>query len=433
MFRTFLRKADGAMTSFGLLLAITMVIVGGIAVDVSHAMMVRTHLQVAADSAAHAALIVRETNTDENVAKAQAIQVANAALPPQYFGPTIQADDIQFGIWDPVAQVFTISPGSDDAVMVNMQRLASRQNSVGTYFLRFIGLNNMDVVRQSVFETYIPTCMREGYVAEDRIDLQSGNLYTQGFCIHSNSWVEVNSGNTFQNNVIVSMPDKRSLVLPASGFTSNAGLQNTLRDGAYQLRILQRIDDIIAGIQSPTSPHYRSYITSPTPVTINRNQKIDTQWQEGRIHILDCTNPNQQATTNSNSTLRRGILITDCQLHFSSGIAFEDAVIASTNATANSVDAAGDFRLGKVDNCANGGDAQLLTYGSVKFAANVEFHNGQVIAAQDITFTSNAGTIKGVSLIAGGKIDGTSNSTIGFCNGAGMANNFYAWYFRLAA
>ena len=433
MIGRFLDRCDGAMTSFGVLLIIAMIIVGGIAVDVSHAMMVRTHLQVAADSAAHAALIVREKNTNESAAKAKAIEIANASLPPEYFGPTIEVDDIQFGVWDPVARVFTVSPGSDDAVLVNTQRLAARQNSVGTYFLRFIGMNSMDVVRQSVFETYIPTCMREGYVAEDRIAIQSGNLYTQGFCIHSNSWVEVNSGNTFENGVIVSMPDKRDIVLPSSGFDSNAGLQTTLRDGSYHLRILQRIDEIIAGIQDPTSPHYRSYITSPTPIAMNRNGKIDDQWQEGRIHIMDCNGPNQQATSNSNTTLRRGVLITDCQLHFSAGIAFEDAVIASTNATENAVDTAGTFRLGAIDNCGDGGGAQLLTYGSVKFASGVEFHNGQVIAANNVAFTSNAGTIMGVSIIAGGRIDGTSNSTMGFCGGAGMANNFYAWYFRLAA
>ena len=30
-------------------------------------------------------------------------------------------------------------------------------------------------------------------------------------------------------------------------------------------------------------------------------------------------------------------------------------------------------------------------------------------------------------------IQGTSNSVMGFCGGAGMENNFTAWYFRMAA
>lgn len=429
----FLRTADGAMTSFGVLLAIVMIIVGGIAVDVAHVMMVRTHLQVAADAAAHAALVTREKTIDENVAKAQAISIANAALPPIYFGPTIQVEDIEFGFWNAADQEFTASTGSDASVMVSTRRFASRQNSVGMYFLQFVGMNNMDVLSQSVFETYIPTCFREGYVAEQEITITSGNLYTAGFCIHSNSWVEVGSGNEYQDGVIVSMPDKRDLILPNSGFTSNIGLQPSLRDGSYELNLVNRVNTWIAGVQDDTHPMYRSYITSPTPVVISRNQKLDAQWVEGRIHTMDCNGPNQQATTNSNATLRNGVLVTDCQLHFSSGIAFENAVIASENTTANAITTAADFRLGKIDNCAKGGDAQIITKGSANFAGGVQFHGGQVIALKDIIFSANAGSTKGVSLIAGGTIQGTTNSTIGFCGGSGMENNFYAWYFRLAA
>ena len=428
------RRTDGAMTSFGVLLAITIIIVGGLAIDVANVVMARTHLQVAADSAAHAALVVRETTVDESVAKGVAIDIANGSLPPSYFGSTITEDDILFGTWDAASQVFTPSAGADDAVLVNTQRLAARQNSVGTYFLRFIGMNHMDVVSQSVFETYIPTCFREGFVAEGPVDVTSSNRYTSGFCIHSNSFVELNCYNEYEEGVIVSMPDRRDLVLPSAGFDCNVGLEPALRDGSYQLRILPRIAEIIAGVQDKTSPHYRSYITSDTPVIMDRNQKIDVQWVEGRIHVLDCANATQKAMAAAGSTMRRGILVTDCQLNFPENVAFEDAVIASENPTAGyAISAAEGFRLGKADNCADGGDAQIVTRGGVKFAMAVEFHNGQVIAAKDISFTSNAGTINGVSLVSGGTIHGTTESMIGFCGGEGMENNFYAWYFRLAA
>ena len=76
----FIRRQDGALTAFGLFLTITMICVGGLAIDVANAIMVRTHLQVAADSAAHAALVAREYKT-ESEAKAIAIAVAQSALP----------------------------------------------------------------------------------------------------------------------------------------------------------------------------------------------------------------------------------------------------------------------------------------------------------------------------------------------------------------
>ena len=225
----FLRREDGALTSFGLLLTIAMICVGGLAIDVANAVMVRTHLQVAADSAAHAALIARETESEAD-ATALALNVAQTALPPGKFGDTINAGDIQFGTWDAATEVFTVQPGSRSAVLVNTQRLADRGNPMVTYFLRFVGLMNMDVVSQSVFETYYPTCYREGFVAEERIDVQSGNMYRAGFCLHSNSHIEMNSGNTLENGVIVSMPYETDLVIPSSGWTSNCSTRRRAHD-----------------------------------------------------------------------------------------------------------------------------------------------------------------------------------------------------------
>ena len=55
MLKTFARREEGALTAFGIFLTVTMICVGGMAIDVANAVKVRTHLQVAADSAAHAA------------------------------------------------------------------------------------------------------------------------------------------------------------------------------------------------------------------------------------------------------------------------------------------------------------------------------------------------------------------------------------------
>ena len=261
----FLRREDGALTAFGLFLIIAMICVGGLAIDVANAIKVRTHLQVAADSAAHAALVAREYKTAAE-SKAIAVSVAQSALPSGSFGNTIQAEDIYFGHWDASTEQFTLDANSNDAVLVNTQRLQARSNGVGTYFLRFVGLNNIDVVRQSVFETYYPTCFREGFVAEQRVDVQSNNTYGNGFCIHSNDHVEINNGNTFMAGTIVSMPDKDDLVQPEST-GSNPGIDQALRSGSYQMRILSRINDIIAGVEDPNSPYFRTDYVDIDPLT----------------------------------------------------------------------------------------------------------------------------------------------------------------------
>ena len=74
-------------------------------------------------------------------------------------------------------------------------------------------------------------------LAEDVVEIQSNNSYFNGFCIHSNSWVEVNNNNFFEPGTIVSMPDMDDLVVPNDGLDEekNEGLVDALREGKYRI------------------------------------------------------------------------------------------------------------------------------------------------------------------------------------------------------
>ncbi len=438
---SFGRREDGALTAFGLFLTITMICVGGLAIDVANAIKVRTHLQVAADSAAHAALVAREYKTEAE-SKAIAVSVAQMALPPSGFGATIEADDIQFGQWDPATEIFTIDPGSNEAVMVNTQRLQARANGVGTYFLRFVGLNNIDVVRQSVFETYYPTCFREGFVAEQRVDVQSNNTYGNGFCIHSNDHVEINNGNTFMDGTIVSMPDKDDLIVPSSGTGSNPGLYDALRSGSYQMRILSRINDIIAGVEDPNSPYFRTDYVDIDPLTGNPVNRVTlsgngpgvqlSDWVPGAIHELNCNSPTKKVNFGKpNEIFTKGVVITNCIIQFAS-IELHDVIIISTNTDEDAFSASSGLTVGRDDGCSTGGGAQLVTLGGMKFPSDLQVYGGQLIAAKTVSFAARPDGIEGISIVSGEEIDGSSLINVGFCGGAGMDNNFMAEYFRLA-
>lgn len=439
-FLRFARREDGALTAFGLLLTIAMICVGGLGLDVANAIMVRTHLQVAADSAAHAALVAREYKSEAE-AKEIAIQIAQTSLPASKFGDTIVADDIQFGFWDAATQVFTPSPGADNAVLVNTQRLASRSNAVTTYFLRFVGMNNLDVVSQSVFETYYPTCFREGFVAENIVDVQSNNVYGNGFCIHSNDHVEINNGNAFLDGTIVSMPDDRDIVIPTDGFASNPGLEDALRSGSYRFRILDRIDDIIAYVDDPTSGYFRTdYVTvdpvtgqPPARVTLTHRDRLDnSNWTSGAIHEVTCNAPNQKATIPANTVLQKGILITNCKVEFGANSEIHDIIVVSTSTADDAISGAAGATVGRDDGCTPGGGAQLVTLGGMTFPADLQIYGGQLIAVKTISFAARPDGIEGVSIVSGDRIDGSSLINVGFCGGAGMENNFMAEFFRLA-
>ena len=436
----FTRRDDGALTSFGLFLVIAMICVGGLGIDVANAIKVRTHLQVAADSAAHAALLAREYKTEAE-AKSIAVSVAQASLPAASFGDTINASDISFGTWDAANEVFTPDPTSRDAVLVNTQRLQSRTNGVSTYFLRFVGLNNLDVVSQSVFETYYPTCFREGFVAQARVDVQSNNTYGQGFCIHSNDHVEINNGNSFCG-AIVSMPDKADIVVPNSDPTANPCLGDALRSGAYALRILSRIDDIIAGIEDPNSPYFRTDYVDINPLTGNPVNRVTinpngpgvrlTDWVPGAIHEMTCATPNKKVNFGSPSDVfTRGVLKTNCIVQFAS-VELHDIIIISTNTDAEAFKASSGLKVGRDDGCTSGGGAQLVTKGGMNFPSDLQIYGGQLIAAKTISFAARPDGIEGVSIVSGEEIDGSSLINVGFCGGSGMNNNFMAEYFRLA-
>ncbi|MEZ5722094.1 MAG: hypothetical protein R3D59_10865 [Paracoccaceae bacterium] len=108
----------------------------------------------------------------------------------------LRAEDIIFGHWDGEAEKFEPDEYAFDAVMVSTARAQERTNSVGTYLLKFAGVDALDIRRISVFETYRPTCLEEGIVGEEEVVVQSGNYFAEGFCVHSNDHATLSSGNT---------------------------------------------------------------------------------------------------------------------------------------------------------------------------------------------------------------------------------------------
>lgn len=443
LIQQFSRREDGAITSFGVVMSIAMVVVGGLGLDVANAIMARTQLQVAADAAAHAALVAREYKTVSE-SKQIAIAVAKMSLPEGHFGNTIQESDIEFGYWDYGKKEFRIDPTSDEGVLVNTQRLAERGNGLATFFLRFAGMQNVNVVSQSVFETYYSTCFREGFVAENVVDVQSNNTYGNGFCIHSNDHVEINNGNSFLDGTVVSMPNTEDMVVPTGGYEANPGLVGAMRPGAYELKILDRIGDIIAGVKDKDSEYFRNDYVTTDPLSGNPilSKTLDStkgggvdlaDWLPGAIHYLNCNSPKKQvAWGKPDEIFVKGILITNCIIKFGQGVQLQDVIMVNENTDLDSFTAASSFTLGRDDGCLPGGGAQLVTLGGVNFPSDFGSYGGQIVAAKAIKFAARNDSVEGISLVSGDVIDGSSLINVGFCGGAGMDNNFVARYYRLA-
>ncbi|MDG4647856.1 pilus assembly protein TadG-related protein [Roseibacterium sp. SDUM158017] len=426
-----LAREDGAMTAFGLIMFVVSCALGGIALDVSNSIRLRTHLQIAADSAAHAALVARQTQGEAEAIDA-ALRMVHDALPSDLHGSVLLPEDIVFGIWDQATRAFTPSLGATDAVMVDTARMAARGNGVRTFLLSFVGVDSFDVVRRSIANTYFPTCMLEGFVGDEYVAVTSGNTYTSGFCIHSNGYASLNNNNVYERGAIVSMPDRRDVVLPNGGWASNIGIEDALRDGYYEIDAAGRVGAMLQTLASPGSPAYPEFLTSTDVVTLNWQDPIDaTVWQTGRIHQVSCANGNQRVRVTNDTVLREGVLITNCEIAFGSGTAVEDVTVVTTSTSVDSITGAAGIRMGVDDNCAPGGGAQFFTLGGLRVPSGFKMYGSRVVAGGAVSFTADVGGIDGVSVISDQHVEATAGGEVGFCGIEGLPDWAAPRFYRI--
>lgn len=426
--RRFCAAEQGGATPYALFLIAAMAMLGGYAMDVSNVMTSRTDLQIAADAAAHAALLTREHGTVDQ-ARAAAVAVAANNLPVDVYGETVRAEDVVFGTWNAETRAFTPAASSKVAVQVTAWRHGDLSNPVPVYLLQMVGLEDWDLQVVSAFEIYKPTCLREGFVAEDVVDIQSNNSYSNGFCLHSNAHVSLNSNNYFEPGSVVSMPNTDDIDLPNSGYETNTGLADALREGSWNIRIVNRIQDIIAGLSSFDPDYLPDYITVSSAVTLTSTPVTQADLTPGRLYKYTCSG-SKKLIIDSFVIMSEVVLVTNCEVQLKNGVALEDAIVATTNTGARSLYAPNGLRLGKNDSCAPGNSAQLITMGSVDVASGLEMYGAQILAKDDINFTANADGMMGAAMVAGGEISGTSNMSMRYC-GSGMEDNFQADYFRM--
>jgi Flp pilus assembly protein TadG len=439
-------EEDGAITILFLFLFMIGLVIGGLAIDSNKVTSARTQLQVAADSAAHAALYTREKN-GSNVAVAKAMETVKDMLPESQFGRTaLMTTDVTFGEWNKRALTFKQNSDSKSAVRVQAMMKQERDNASRNILLRLIGQDTFDVGVESVYSTYFPGCFTEGFVAEGAVNIRSNNSFTEGFCIHSNEYVSMSQNNSFEAGTVVSMPNVEDLDIPNSGFEKNEGLQTALRAGSYRLRLLNQLPDIIDSLWRAKAEHLPPYVFpnyyhevdlkefpglppgDPKPKG-NTNSLNPYHFEPNAVNRMSCGGSGK--ITMDAGLYEQFVFISDCEIKFSNSVVLEDVVIATTDTGAASFNSPQGLQIGRNDNCAPGGGASLLTLGGFKAASGLSIHNGQILAMGDIRFAANAGGVKGASLVSYGEISGTSNMDMGFCRNSGMENAYRAPYFRM--
>jgi hypothetical protein len=406
--RSFKEDTRGSMTVFGLFFFLFSGILGAIALDVTSLYAERTHLQVAADQAAHAALfnlaIVGEDVTD---AKDAAIRIVSATLPLAKYGVTIEADDIEFGDYNFATRVFSADPDGVGAVRVTTAFTDERLNAASAYLFRLIGFRSFEIFAQSTFATRTDLdCLTEGFVAVGVVDMQNQNYFGAGLCIHSNSHVEIQPNNGFQMNldgtsgVRVSMPDGiEGVVVPGTSsiepveygepgyedyileleeITNDIpGLTDSLLAYTMSLPVLERVQNLIdlySGIEPDSDnlilagdeiqlPSYIDDDLVPSVVaqTTYDNDIIDgntldanavynigctSNGNSGQIGTLTIQNGIDPITGEATVPVERVVIYTDCNVRFAQGTNVENARIITSSTSSSSFTAPSGLSLG---------------------------------------------------------------------------------------
>lgn len=435
------RDETGSATIVAICFLMMFVVVGGIAVDFNRSISDRTSLQITADTAAHAALYTREKKGVEE-AKQMALETIDNMLPAAGFGENaVTHSDVEFGVWDSQTATFVADPGANSAVRVTAQMTQDRGNPSRNLLLQVIGQDTFDIAVTSTYSTYFPPCFTEGFVAEEVVDIQSNNSFSDGFCIHSNDYVSLNQNNFFEPGTIVSMPNLDRLDMPKSGFERNEGLQTALRSGKYRLRLLSQLPDMIDSFWGGSGKYLPDFVDAGAVFDVPfGNDRLPDGTLAGSSLTPQHFEPNavnrHSCGTSGKITMEAGtysefLFITDCEVKFANGVILEDVVVATTNTSAMSLNSPSGLSVGRDDNCGTGGGAVLMTMGGFNAAASLSVYGGQILAVGDIQFAANADGIQGASFQAKGRIEGTSNMNMGFCDYDGMETAYRAPYFRM--
>lgn len=405
------RERDGVLWMWALWVT-AFIALGGLAVDTAKAWRMKAMMQATADAAAHAGSVAMWKGED-GVAAVRTYVDAN--LPASKFGDVLNDADIQYGVWDPETQVFTLQDSSDgaDSIRVSLHRVAARGNAERTTLLRVLGIDNWQIEVSSAARYFdsIDECLRNGIVARGEIDLQSNNVFDGNICVHSQDHVSVRNHNYFAEGTTVSMPDPTQLNTPGSDVESNPGLADALREGHKDPKI---VDDLPALIEA------LKLEATGLPIA---NAAVN--WSgllPGMVYYVNCTGGGDKTMTiPDGAVIYNTTIVTNCGIKFDQGARIYESVIATTGehgSGAATVQAPSSVVIGYDDGCAEGGGSQILINGSFKAASSFAMNGSQIIATGDISIAAQIQGLDGISLISGGEIDVTSNNAFGACPGS---------------
>ena len=403
----FLHCERGGGTILGLFWFILLVGITGLAVDITDALRHQTMLQATADAAATAAVL---DLPDEDVVVASALIYADKNMSPVQHGVTLEAADVEIGVWDPDTRTFSAGTRSfsaitnayagtlANAVRVTLHRSDTNGNPLAANFLRIAGVRDWDITVQAVAMAGVGGCLQGGFIARVKIFSGSTNNYLDRLCIHGQQGVKIGSTNYFESGVEVTMLDYATFVQSQE----NAGIDDALGERDYDPPLPDQVPSIVSGLMDgsliPPSyikfgPVHVQYLpANPSPHTLYVVDEVVDFGSDAIIHNLAVVSL-QEIKVGSRSELSNVLLVSMNKISFGS-----------------------ENLIGSRAYCADGhGSVQMFAFGDITLGSQTEYSGVQIVSSNSVYLGSELVSLTGITVQAGGDIDWGSAEVYSGC------------------
>ena len=432
--RKFLLDETGGYTIWSLIWFVLYIAIGGLAVDITDAYRNQTMLQATADASALAGAM---SLPDVNEATTQALSYSTDNMNALVNGSVLRAEEVYTGNWDFDTRTFTEGGTDRNAVRVITRRDNGNGNPLAQNFLRILALfghnPQWNINVEAIAVKYIPSCINDGFVAQNRVFYRANNNFYNNICIHGqDDGVALRGPNNYHEpGVRVSMGNLDDLDAPGPAYAS---VEDNLAEGDLWPKDVPNINNIIEGLRTGDPDYVPDYMyvdktgMPVVPTIVHKNGNYTGPFAENTIYDIRCSG---QLNLGQGTVISRTVIVADCRIHSASNMSAGNVVLASTESAggADAIHMAAKSNLGLADNCAPGGGVEIYTPGDVHMAAQGEWHGLRIVSGHDVKFTANNDGVWGISVQAGNNIDFTSNNNFGLCTGGNPGDP--VWQYRL--
>lgn len=209
-FKKFYRNEDGIATVWAMFWLIICFALSGLAIDTANAWKIKQFLQSTADvSSVSAAMEFYFTDPDNDLeerVKSVANAFAEANMHVARYGDVLPDESIYLGYWNGNTFSPDLSNGTNFPNAVRVITEQVDEFSLGTYFLRFVGILNFDVRASSVAAYFQAGCDEAAILSMGNVMIEGQNSFSD-FCIYGIQGVDVQASNYFGDGAMVGMLD----------------------------------------------------------------------------------------------------------------------------------------------------------------------------------------------------------------------------------